>query len=339
MKILKSLFAILLCVLALNANARDWSLYNSYINSYYDGQKIVVNDSNSRAQAFGMFFTLVQKDQEKFDQILSFVEKNLAKDDLQNQLPNAVENTDGTDLLANFFIAYNLLNAAAIFENKSYEEKAQLIIDNLSKQSLILEVNGFGKVFAQSSNAQKGEFTISPSNYPLFVLEKLDTYNSTFKELFQGTLSAIVKGSVDGYVADDITFNFDSDLVVKPSSLGFKDAAMYYLWLGMTSDATPNKRLMAPLYKNYFKTIVKELSVAKKADTFEHELTGMGDFGYDACMLLNATNKEKDFLRSKLKAHNYKKDEYQNLVLAMFALGIDEQRFVIDANGSIIVGE
>ena len=59
MKILKSLFAILLCVLALNANARDWSLYNSYINSYYDGQKIVVNDSNSRAQAFGMFFTLV----------------------------------------------------------------------------------------------------------------------------------------------------------------------------------------------------------------------------------------------------------------------------------------
>ena len=65
---------------------------------------------------------------------------------------------------------------------------------------------------------------IRPSDFPLFVVQRLSELDPDLKKLLHNSYVAIVKGAGDGFVADELQFNADGNLVIKKNTIGAADA-------------------------------------------------------------------------------------------------------------------
>ena len=142
---------------AINANA--WPMWTSFKAANIDASARVIDYSDPRAittsegQSYAMFFALVANDRETFDRLLEWTEKNLAKGDITKQLPSwlwgkngeswgIIDSNNATD--SDLWIAYDLLEAARIWNEPKYAEKARAMMQLLKND--VREVPNLGRV-------------------------------------------------------------------------------------------------------------------------------------------------------------------------------------------------
>ena len=142
---------------AINANA--WPMWTSFKAANIDASARVIDYSDPRAittsegQSYAMFFALVANDRETFDRLLEWTEKNLAKGDITKQLPSwlwgkngeswgIIDSDNATD--SDLWIAYDLLEAARIWNEPKYAEKARAMMQLLKND--VREVPNLGRV-------------------------------------------------------------------------------------------------------------------------------------------------------------------------------------------------
>ncbi|MBQ4246819.1 MAG: hypothetical protein II733_06670 [Succinivibrio sp.] len=330
---------------------RVWPQYQSFMSSRAKDNVFISNLNNeefvsSEIYSYVMLFALTQKDKNRFDGLLSALETTLCEGDIKSNLPyarvklnkNGNENREGTLTRANLFIAYDLYTAYEMFKDESYREKADAIAA-MVKSSCTYGHPVLGTVILPSYNnvADKKEITITPNIFAPFVMQKLGQYDIDYLSLYDNTVSAVVRGSGDGFAADTLTFNMDGDQIIRINSIGSLDALRFYLWLGITCESDPNRRLLIPLYENMLKDIEKDLNVPEVANLYTHKVGGIGTLSYMASTMLLEKNKEKDFFRTVLKNHVFKKDELYAQVMTMFALGFDNHYFRFSHDGSLVL--
>lgn len=348
---MKQTFKLLLCVFMLFTGAKafsyaqsDWALYDHFVKNHYDSGMVLQYTSEGQSytsaegMSYGMFFALVAHDRERFDAMLSSTVKLLALDSFKGETSGATAREQlEASTAVELFIAYDLLVAYEAFEDKKYLEYAENILKRTANNNTV-HSSVLGDVLLPGSSGYRTsqEFTITPAALPPFVMQKVSKYEPKFKELYHNTLQSIVRGSGDGYVADALTFNYESDLIVKSTTVGTQLGAKYYLWLGITSNADHNRKILIPLYDNITVKTNDDRFSPKLANLYYHTTEGMGDVIYDACMLPLSDGKIKDYLRTRLKVYHFGKKDFIPLMMTMFATGYDERRFELKKDGSLI---
>ncbi len=325
----------------------SWDLYDRFVHNHYKDGAIYEYAENgstrlsAEGMSYGMFFTLVMKDKERFEALLKTLRQKLNADgdftaaialDDGSTGPEFKAATTATEL----FIAYDLIIASELFEDQRYLGPARNILSRVNRDntatSLVL-----GRVLlpAATGFARNDEFTIAPASLPPFVMQKIAAYNPEYKDLYRNTVQSVVRGSGDGYVADYLSFTYISNLIVRSTTVGTTRGALYYLWLGITSEADPNRRLLLPLFENMTVKTDTERFSPELANLYTHKTEGVGDIILDACMLPVTHERTHDYIRTRLKAHVFDRTEFTSLALTMFATGSDERHFELKKDGSL----
>ncbi len=325
----------------------SWDLYDRLVHNHYKNGAIVEYDENgsshisAEGMSYGMFFTLVMKDRERFDALFHTLRQSLCKsEDFTTAISERRLETQNEPKAAStateLFVAYDLIIASELFADKKYLKYADNILKRVDRDntatSLVL-----GRVLLPAATGfeRSDEFTIAPASLPPFVMQKIASYYPGYKDLYRNTVQSVVRGSGDGYVADYLSFTYISNLIVRSTTVGTKKGALYYLWLGITSTADPNRRLMLPLYENMTVKTDTERFSPSLANLYLHTTEGVGSLALDACMLPLTKERTHDYLRTRLKAHVFDRTEFTSLALAMFATGSDERHFELKKDGSL----
>ncbi len=324
---------------------QPWSLYRTLLENHYENKAIVLHENNetkvtAESMVYGMFFTLVSHDREHFDALLETVHTKLMQNKDSSKVLASVPKTSDEKVPSAktstlLFLAYDLLVASEHFHEESYKKEALGLLERVkvenTKESQVL-----GRVLLlDETSYTKEEFSIAPASLPPFVMQKISQYDNDYKALYHNTIQAVVRGSGDGYIADILTFNYESDLIVRADTVGSEEGATYYLWLGITSSADPNRKLLIPLYENMTFTTDYERVSPQLFYMYPHKNKGSGSLIYDACLMPLSTDKTRDYLRTRLKAHNFKEDEFLELITTMFATGYDERLYEFLKDGSL----
>lgn len=347
--LLKGLAFAALALSALSAQARDWDMYDDFMTLHYEQGRIIdhtaqENFTTSEGQSYGMFFALVQGDQKRFDAMAAFVRDSLCGGDFGRQLPGwkfadgkLVDGNNATD--SDLLIAFDLLEAARLWNHPSYREDALKILA-LLKRDCVFGNRHMGPLLLPGAHGfvHDDEVIINPSYFPPFVMQRICQEDPDFKGIFRAVMQAVVLGSGSGYVADFLSFNKLGHLMVKPSTVGSYDAIRFYLWLGITSRADPNRRILLPLYENMINRMLEERAVPTRISIYDGSVSGVGGTVFDAAMLTVTRGKIRDHLRTRLKSQKFSSYDYYAHVLTLFALGNDENRYALSADGSIIIG-
>jgi len=152
-------FGVMAAVIALpliagngcKAEQQSWPLWDSYVKGFIDDQGRVIDHSGSdrttsEAQAYAMFFALVDNDRAHFDKLLAWTQNNLAHGDMTRQLPawswgkapdgswRVLDTNPASD--ADLWMAYDLLEAGRLWGSDSYTKLGQSMADHIAHQEV-----------------------------------------------------------------------------------------------------------------------------------------------------------------------------------------------------------
>lgn len=353
MKYLIAIFVSLI-LLSSEAQATNWELWQDFLAKHYQNGRIIDHSetkkiTTSEGQSYALFFALVSNDKTTFDALLRFTEVELAGGSFKDNLPawlygldnkgnNLLDKNNATD--SDLWIAYDLLEAARIWQIPEYKEKALYIISNI-KQKCIYHHSILGNIIlpgAQGFVKENDSVVLNASYYPPFVLERIAQEDHDFITYYTDTMQAILRGSMQGFAEDWTELNSSGHLVVNPDSIGSYNAIRVYLWLGMTNKADPNRRLLLPFYQRMLAYARNNLEAPETANLYTFEQYGHSGTAFDAALVPLANDRQLNYLRTKMYAQSFTANEYYTHVLALFADGYDNHRFSFNANGNLHVG-
>ena len=346
MKFKKTLLSLILCTCVAGANAGNLYGYDKYLTYHYGQGRITENAKAddtiyAKYQAYNLFFAIVDSNKELFATLLHNLESNLCLGSVDLYIPNKSstlgKTSDSLDVGAALFTAYTLLEASEQFSVPEYKEKAEKIIKCI-KTRFTVNNEVLGELIVSSVDKNQN-FTVKPSDFPLFVVQRLSAHDADLKKALHNSYVAIVKGAGDGFVADELQFNADGNLVIKKNTIGAADALKFYLFLNISSKADANFRLLKPLYDNMEKSINKDLKAPLEYNFFDRVEKGEGTIAYSAALLPDAKGKIKDYLRTELNSYVFKQKDFYAHPLALFSLGYDKHLFSLAPNGKIILNK
>jgi len=180
-----------LLLLGATAGCRQgpWTLWNSYTSHFVDAQGRVIDPqggdrTTSEGQSYALFFSLVNNDQERFDQVLKWTQTNLAQGDLGTHLPawlwgksnqgewKALDSNPAAD--SDVWIAYSLLEAGRLWNKPAYGNLGRQMMGLVARHE-VAELPGFGMMLMPGPTdlfAHKGTWTVNPRYVPLFIFER-----------------------------------------------------------------------------------------------------------------------------------------------------------------------
>ena len=344
MTIKKTLLSLILCTCVASANAGNLYSYDKYLTYHYGQGRITENAKAedtifAKYQAYNLFFAIVDTNKELFSTLLHNFERILCMGSIDLYIPNKSstlgKNSDTFDVGAALFTAYSLLEASEKFSEPEYKSKALKIIKCI-KTNFVVKNEILGELIVSAYDKNQNLY-IRPSDFPLFVVQRLSELDPDLKKLLHNSYVAIVKGAGDGFVADELQFNADGNLVIKKNTIGAADALKFYLFLNISSKADANFRLLKPLYDNMEKSLNKDLKAPLEYNFFDKVESGDGSIAYTAALMPDAKGKIKDYLRTKLKSYVFKPHDFYAHTLALFSLGYDRNCFSLAPDGRIVI--
>jgi endo-1,4-beta-D-glucanase Y len=166
-----------------------WTLWNAYASRFIDPQGRVVdpqggNRTTSEGQSYALFFSLVNNDQTRFDQLLKWTQTNLAQGDLSKHLPSWLwgKSKDGEWKTldpnpaadSDAWIAYSLVEAGRLWNKPAYSNLGREMMGLIARQE-VAELPGFGMMLMPGPTPffmHKGTWTLNASYVPLFIFER-----------------------------------------------------------------------------------------------------------------------------------------------------------------------
>lgn len=330
-----------------------WNLWQKFIDLHYKDGRIIDyydqrNITTSEGQSYAMFFALVNNDQKLFSSLLNFTEQELAKGSFEKQLPGWLYGTENgkTQLLSNnnavdsdLWIAYDLIEAARLWKINDYNEKAKQILKNI-KENCVFVHPTLGKLLVPGKQGfvKEDYVMLNPSYYPPFLMTRIANFDPEFKEIYHDTMQAILKASGDGYMPDWVKFDMGGHVIVEKDTIGSWNAIRYYLWVGLTADSDPNKRFLIDHLSRVLQHLKSSRTTPLTINFYDHTINDEGNVGFDACMMVLESERNKNYFKTKIESHTFDQKEYYSHALSLFGLGYENYKYSFNSDGSLHIG-
>lgn len=342
-------------------NWPQWELFKHELVSV-DGRVIDVGSealhSTSEGQSYGLFFALVNNDEETFQKLLDWTERNLAQGNLGQYLSawwwgrkadnswGVLDTNSASD--ADIWIAYSLIEAGRLWQKPHYSElgqqQARLI---LAKE--VAQVPGLGLSVLPAPSGFHPTATswrLNPSYMPLQALRRLaaETSDPAWTEVAETSQRIILASASHGFAPDWIIYDNAKGFLpdTKSHADGSYNAIRVYLWAGLLAPADPSSIKLKTTFFPWIKALREQSYVSEHVNT----QTGLGQgegpvgFSYAGLPLLISVSQDEQprvFMQA-FKDTTYAQPVvgYYNQVLMLFAQAWADGRYRFLRDGTLI---
>lgn len=343
-------------LLSMADRAAAWPMWDSFKTVNIDKNFRVIDYSDKRSittsegQSYAMFFALVADDRETFAKLLEWTEKNLSKGDITKNLPSwlwgktgngwgIIDTNNATD--SDLWIAYDLLEAARLWNEPAYEEKARAMMEGLKRD--VRDIPNLGKVLLPGGSGfdHPTHVTLNPSYYPVFILRRLALVDPYWKEVAEGTIRALVRTAPAGFSPDWAKIDKTGKLIAPEGedyTLGSYNAIRVYLWAAMTDPSDPSYGVLMKHF-DPMRRLTEEMNMPpEKVEILTGKANRAGNAGFGACVLeMLGNSKTADLLRTVIQAEPIIGENYYRNVLMLYGAGFDQGLFRFDRDGRLVV--
>lgn len=362
----------LACALAFTLNApahaescnKPWPAWETFKKSSITDEGRVEDHgadethTTSEGQSYALFFSLVANDREMFEKVLSWTEKNLAKEDLTTHLPSwllgnkddetqgVLDSNSASD--SDLWIAYTLGEAGRLWENRRYVALSSLMANRILT-SETLDVPELGRVLLPGVTGftpTPSSVRLNPSYVPMQLMHWFAAHSddARWKSLASSSQQLIVKSSPNGYAPDwtiyDYSRGFLPDTDPGKGPIGSYNAIRVYLWAGMLNPDTADRSQILDTLHPMARLVEKLGYPPESVNIVTGDADNQGPNGFSASMVpfLMASGMH-DAAQQQLKRieeNPISEDSYYNQVLALFALGWQNNYYRFDYKGNLI---
>jgi endoglucanase len=352
-----------------------WSLWGSYSARFIDSQGRVIDPqgagrTTSEAQAWAMFFALVDNDRATFDRILTWTQANMAGGDLQNHLPTWLwgKASDGewkpVDLNsasdADIWMAYSLVEGGRLWSNPVYSHLGEQMMVQIARQE-VADLPGFGPVLMPGSSGFQHDrvWTLNPSYMPLFVFQRFAAIDPAgpWRQIALRIPRLLDQSARHGFAMDWVNYVAGDGFYPAPSHpgkdvpapVGSYDAIRVYLWAGMLDGGGRTRDEVLGAVPGMSVYLANHDAPPEKVSDQGIPLEQDGPVGFSAAVLpylrafagLGKASARQTIRMSAMRDPTsglYGKDlAYYDQNLAMFATGFLDGRFRFGAGGELKV--
>ena len=348
---------------------QPWPLWQSYLERFSDPQGRLIERrggerTTSEAQAYGLFFSLVANDRERFDRILGWTESNLTQGGLSKSLPawlwgegpqatwGVLDRNSAAD--ADLWMSYTLLQAARLWKDKRYSVLGSGLV-RLIEAHEVLELPGFGPMVLPAPHGfhDGEEYLLNPSYVPPQLVRALaaEFPNSIWSKV-EDVLPAFLEQSASaGFAMDWVAYSHGMFRAAKgPGDIagGSYDAVRVYLWAGMLAQGTPGREVILHAFSGMGSYLRQHNVPPERLSPQGRVLQPDGTIGFSAAVLpylaalsdQQALQKQKARLAAGLSSTTGlygATPTYYDQNLALFATGWSEGRFRFNRYGQLQV--
>lgn len=337
---------------------QDWPRWRAYTQHYIqDGRVVDKSDprhiTTSEGQSYALFFALVAGDRGQFQRVLTWTENNLAQGDLGHHLPAWLwgQQPDGSwgVLDANsasdsdLWIAYSLLEAGRLWQQRSYTVLGQLMLRNIAQQETA-HIGQLGEFLLPGQEGfQHDEYvTLNPSYAPpQLIARAAHAQDSAFWTHLQEQLPGFLQQSAPlGIAPDWVRWGEHGPLAEQPANRrqSSYDAIRVYLWLGMLPPDFPSQ----PRLTQHFSPILQYLNAdgtfPEHIDSQTGAEQGHAPSSFSLALLPLSRGEQRNALLQQLADYPAEDDAYYSQSLSMFVEGWAQGRYAFDAQGQLQLG-
>ena len=336
--------------------AAAWPMWDSFKTVNIDENYRVIDYSDSRSittsegQSYAMFFALVADDRETFAKLLHWTEANLSAGDITKNLPSwlwgksgsgwgIIDDNNATD--SDLWIAYDLLEAARLWNEPAYEKKALAMMERLKRD--VRDVPNLGKVLLPGGSGfdHLTHVTLNPSYYPVFILRRLSEVDPYWKEVAEGTIRALVRTAPAGFSPDWAKIDKAGKLVPPEGddyTIGSYNAIRVYLWTAMLSPEDPAYGLLMRQFDPMRRLTERMNMPPEKVNVVTGAANQPGNPGFGACLLeMLGESKTAALIRTVIESEPIIGENYYRNVLMLYGAGFDRGLFRFDPNGRLVL--
>jgi endoglucanase len=357
------------CAAALPAAALAaplWALWDKYAPRIVDPRGRVIDHSagdrtTSEGQSYGLFFSLVAGDRERFEKILDWTQNNLSGGDLGGRLPAWLYGRASGGMLsildanpasdADLWLAYTLLQAGRLWGNSRYTDLA-LRLASLISEHEVRDLPGLGAMLmpgAAGFSSQPGAFQLNVSYLPLQLLVGLAQAqpDGPWQRIADNVPRVIKAAAPSGYALDWVSYRSGSGFVAEPTSYGKPrasyDAIRVYLWAGMLDPGTPGRWQILQALHGMGEHLQKVAFPASEILPDGTVSNAQSPVGFSAAVMpyLAATGDKPLLARQSLRVRQRMESggdlRYYDICLGLFALGWMQGRYRFDSKGRLIL--
>lgn len=352
-----------------------WNDWRRYADEAVSDEGRLIDPSDARlittseGQSYGLFFALVDDDQERFEKLRCWTVDNLCAGDIGNNLPawlwgktetpvpktekpprgakapvsvpverwSVIDENNATD--ADLWIAYALLEAGRLWKKDYYREEGLALLD-LVRRTCLHETDALGPVCLPGRTGfvdDAGRVTFNPSYTPLQLFRRFALEDPRWEAAHQAALRTTLRASPAGAAPDWAVFDRTGTLVDAGRPFGSWDAVRVYLWAGMLSKDAPERDVLLRHFAPVFRLVRARGSVPERIDTRTLSVSAPGPDAFGSAFLAWRPNSpEGDLLRAQLEKLPIAAESYYKSMLTLFGLGFDDARFAFDRDGRLL---
>lgn len=347
-------------------HADEWAAWKRFSRRFITPEGRVVDrtfggKTTSEGQSYGLFFSLVAGDRQRFERIRRWTAAELASGNLGEQLPGWLwaRRDDGSWGLkdrnaaadADLWIAYTLLEAGRLWQEPRYTTQGKALLATIAAREVV-ELDGGRAILLPAPygfDLGNGRYRFNPSYLPGFLLLALAQEDpagpwgriwSTYLELAPQLFPAGV--SPDLCVIDARGRVFRDN---ERGSVGSYDAIRVYLWAGMSPPGAAN---VLPYLQGFLLLLAEydEPPEALDAATGQATKTDYSPPGFQGAVLpylaaVGATDL-LEVQRRHVQRHGFAAEsgaitQYYDEALILFGAGWQEGWFRFDASGHLVL--
>ncbi|MBV8549745.1 MAG: cellulase [Acidobacteriaceae bacterium] len=348
----------------------SWPLWEAYTSRFLDsGGRIVDHDDHDRTtsegQAYALFFALVANDRQRFAQLLSWTEQNLAHGELASRLPawlwgsqgetwGVLDENSASD--ADLWLAYTLLEAGRLWKEPRYKTLGEALSRSIADNE-VQDLPGLGPMLLPGPSGfvtADGFYQLNPSYLPLQVLLGLSNHlpQSPWSRIAQLTPRVIRSSAPAGFVMDWIAYRpgdgFAIDPVPRGEPLSSYDAIRVYLWAGMLAPGSAYREQLLEASSGIVRYMQRNSVPPAQVQADGEIRNAEGNIGFSAALipLLTALHQNRSLEEQKVRLTLAKhpatglygsEPRYYDQNLALFAVGWQDGRFCFDKQGLLQV--
>ncbi len=337
---------------------KHWPQFEAFVQRFVSTEGRVVDPisapryTTSEGQGYALFFALVADDRALFERLLVWTRDNLAAGDFAAHLPawqwglrsdgnwGVADANPAAD--ADLWLAYTLLEAGRIWEERRYRVLGKLIAHRILAEETA-DLPGLGRTMLPAPTGfhpTPERWRLNPSYGPVPLLRGLvladETNADAWRALAASAQALITDSASQGYAPDWTLFETGRGFLAdaETGGIGSYNAIRVYLWAGLMANDESRAAQLAAL-----SGMADRVPPPEVVETVTGRARGEGPSGFAAALIpfQRALRHESAAatLAARVAAAGWPVEGYYDSVLTLFAQGHEERRYCFDADGRL----